>query len=326
MSSNGYHIGSMSTNTIVFDDQDQIRAILGAQDRHLKRVRESIGLQIVLRGDTLLLNGSEEQVERGTEVFGELRGILQATGRVEEEEVERALRHVDFERKADHAPIDLFDRAKRVSARTPGQAEYIDAIRRHDLVFCTGPAGCGKTYLAVAMALNALRKEEHRKIVLVRPAVEAGERLGFLPGDMLAKVNPYLRPLLDALNDMLDFDQVQRYLEHDVVEIVPLAFMRGRTLNDTFIILDEAQNTTVTQMKMFLTRMGEGSKIVVTGDETQIDLPSSVTSGLVDATKRLRKIKGVAAVELTGRDIVRHRLVREIVSAYDERPGQQRAR
>jgi phosphate starvation-inducible protein PhoH and related proteins len=323
---NGYPIGGMSTNTIVFDDQDQIRAILGAQDRHLKRVRDSIGLQIVLRGDTLLLSGSEEQVERGTEVFGELRGILQATGRVEEEEVERALRHADFERKADHTPIDLFDRAKQVSARTPGQAEYIDAIRRHDLVFCTGPAGCGKTYLAVAMALNALRKEEHRKIVLVRPAVEAGERLGFLPGDMLAKVNPYLRPLLDALNDMLDFDQVQRYLEHDVVEIAPLAFMRGRTLNDTFIILDEAQNTTVTQMKMFLTRMGEGSKIVVTGDETQIDLPSSVTSGLVDATRRLRKIKGVAAVELTGRDIVRHRLVREIVSAYDERPGQQRVR
>jgi phosphate starvation-inducible protein PhoH and related proteins len=326
MSINGYPIRYMSTNTIVFDDQDQIRAILGAQDRHLKRVRDSIGLQIVLRGDTLLLNGSEEQVERGTEVFGELRGILQAKGQVEEEEVERALQHADFERKADHTPIDLFDRARRVSARTPGQADYINAIRRHDMVFCTGPAGCGKTYLAVAMALNALRKEEHRKIVLVRPAVEAGERLGFLPGDMLAKVNPYLRPLLDALNDMLDFDQVQRYLEHDVVEILPLAFMRGRTLNDTFIILDEAQNTTVTQMKMFLTRMGEGSKIVVTGDETQIDLPSSVTSGLVDATRRLRKIKGVAAVELTGRDIVRHRLVREIVSAYDERPGQQRVR
>ncbi|MGE3999650.1 MAG: PhoH family protein, partial [Planctomycetaceae bacterium] len=203
-------------------------------------------------------------------------------------------------------------------ARTAGQATYIDANRRHDLVFCTGPAGCGKTYLAVAMALNALRKELVRKIVLVRPAVEAGERLGFLPGDMLAKVNPFLRPLLDALTDMLDYEQVRRYLEHDVIEILPLAFMRGRTLNETFIILDEAQNTTVTQMKMFLTRMGEGSRIVVTGDETQVDLPVHVTSGIVDAVHRLKHLQGVAVVELTGRDIVRHRLVREIVKAYDE--------
>lgn len=311
--------GLMSTHTITFDDPDQIRALLGAQDQHLKRVRESIGLQVVLRGDALFLQGSEEQVERGTEVFGELRGILQSKGHLEESEVTRALEHVHFAQKApEHSPIDLFDRARKVNPRTAGQADYVAAIRAHDLVFCTGPAGCGKTYLAVAMALNALRKEEHRKIVLVRPAVEAGERLGFLPGDMLAKVNPYLRPLLDALNDMLEFDQVQRYLQHDVVEIVPLAFMRGRTLNDTFIILDEAQNTTVTQMKMFLTRMGEGSKIVVTGDETQTDLPSSVGSGLVDATQRLRSLKGVAHVELTARDIVRHRLVREIVAAYDE--------
>ena len=316
----------MSTNSISFEDQDQIRTLLGAQDQHLKRVRDAIGLQVVLRGDSLLLEGSDEQVEKGTEVFGELRGILQAKGQIDESEVIRALEHASFSEEADHSPIDLFDKARKVNPRTAGQADYISAIRKHDLVFCTGPAGCGKTYLAVAMALNALRKEEHRKIVLVRPAVEAGERLGFLPGDMLAKVNPYLRPLLDALNDMLDFDQVQRYLEHDVVEIVPLAFMRGRTLNDTFIILDEAQNTTLTQMKMFLTRMGEGSKIVVTGDETQIDLPPSTGSGLIDATKRLQKIDGVAVVELTGRDIVRHRLVRDIVSAYDEKSGRKRPR
>jgi len=316
----------MSTKTINFEDQDQIRSLLGAQDRHLKRVRDSIGLQIVLRGDSLMLEGSEEQVERGSEVFGELRGILQTKGHLEESEVIRALEHSAFDEHADESPIDLFDRARRVRPRTPGQADYINAIRKHDLVFCTGPAGCGKTYLAVAMALNALRNEEHRKIVLVRPAVEAGERLGFLPGDMLAKVNPYLRPLLDALADMLDFDQVQRYMEHDVVEIVPLAFMRGRTLNDTFIILDEAQNTTVTQMKMFLTRMGEGSKIVVTGDETQIDLPSSVPSGLIDATRRLGKIPGVGTVALTGRDIVRHRLVKDIVTAYDEKPSRKRSR
>lgn len=326
MSNNGFHNGRMSTNTINFEDHDQIRALLGPQDQYLKRVRDSIGLQVVLRGDALLLEGSDEQVERGTEVFGELRGILQAKGHLEESEVVRALAHADFDEQADHSPIDLFDRARKVSARTPGQADYIAAIRKHELVFCTGPAGCGKTYLAVAMALNSLRREEHRKIVLVRPAVEAGERLGFLPGDMLAKVNPYLRPLLDALNDMLDFDQVQRYLENDVVEIVPLAFMRGRTLNDTFIILDEAQNTTITQMKMFLTRMGEGSRIVVTGDETQTDLPSNVKSGLVDATNRLHKIKGVSVVQLTGRDIVRHRLVRDIVKAYDDKARHKRSR
>jgi len=214
--------------------------------------------------------------------------------------------------------IDLFEKAKKVQARTPGQQRYIDAIRNHDLVFCKGPAGCGKTYLAVAMAVNALRSEQVRRIVLVRPAVEAGEKLGFLPGDMLAKVNPFLRPLLDAMNDMLNFEQVRLYMENDVVEIVPLAFMRGRTLNDTFIILDEAQNTTVTQMKMFLTRMGEGSKIVVTGDATQTDLPDNVVSGFNDAIGRLNGIDGVTLTELHGEDIVRHRLVREIVKAYDQ--------
>ncbi|MBI1313132.1 AAA family ATPase [bacterium] len=213
--------------------------------------------------------------------------------------------------------INLFEKARRVKPRTQGQGRYVEAIRENDLVFCTGPAGCGKTYLAVAMALNALRTEQVRKIVLVRPAVEAGEKLGFLPGDLLAKVNPYLRPLLDALADILSFDQVKRYMEHDIIEIVPLAYMRGRTLNDTFIILDEAQNTTATQMMMFLTRMGEHSKIVVTGDPTQVDLPGHMTSGLDDAIVRLTGIPGVEAVRLSGQDIVRHRLVREIVRAYD---------
>jgi phosphate starvation-inducible PhoH-like protein len=216
--------------------------------------------------------------------------------------------------------IDLFEKARRVKPRTEGQARYVDAIRENDLVICLGPAGCGKTYLAVAMALNALRTELVRKIVLVRPAVEAGEKLGFLPGDLLAKVNPYLRPLLDALADIVSFDQVKRYMENDIIEIVPLAHMRVRTLNDTFIILDEAQNTTSTQMKMFLTRMGENSRIVVTGDPTQHDLPDNIKSGLMDATRRLDGISGVEAVELSGQDIVRHRLVRDIVRAYDDSP------
>jgi len=205
-----------------------------------------------------------------------------------------------------------------VHPRSHGQAKYLQAIERNDLVFCSGPAGSGKTYLAVAMALHCLQKEIVRKIVLVRPAVEAGEKLGFLPGDMLAKVNPFLRPLLDALRDMIDYEQVEKYMEHDVIEIVPLAFMRGRTLNDTFMILDEAQNTTITQMKMFLTRMGTGSKVIVTGDETQNDLPTHVPSGLTDAMKRLKGIRGATSLKLDGRDIVRHRLVRDIVQAYDD--------
>lgn len=211
-----------------------------------------------------------------------------------------------------------YDRAAKVRPKTTGQGLYMSAMQDHPLVFCDGPAGSGKTYLAVAQALQALRSEEVRKIVLVRPAVEAGEKLGFLPGDLLAKVNPFLRPLLDAINDLLDYDQVRRYMANDVIEVVPLAFMRGRTLNDTFMILDEGQNTTITQMKMFLTRMGVNSRIVVTGDATQNDLPAGTRSGLRDGISRLSGIEGVAIVRLTGKDIVRHRLVREIVSAYDE--------
>lgn len=308
----------MSKATITIEDPEQVRLLLGAQDQFLRRVREAIGAQVVLRGDELLLEGTDQQIERCRDVLEDLQGIIAKTGELKETQVVRAIEQSLFDDGPSDLPIDLFDKAKKVKARTAGQSAYVDAIRKNDLVFCSGPAGCGKTYLAVAMALNALRKELVRKIVLVRPAVEAGERLGFLPGDMLAKVNPYLRPLLDALIDMLDFEQVKRYMENDVIEIVPLAFMRGRTLNDTFIILDEAQNTTITQMKMFLTRMGEGSRIVVNGDETQIDLPGHVSSGIIDAIRRLSQIEGVAVVKLTGRDIVRHRLVREIVSAYDE--------
>ena len=186
------------------------------------------------------------------------------------------------------------------------------------MVFSVGPAGTGKTYLAVAAAAEALKNKEIRKIVLVRPAVEAGESLGFLPGDLQAKINPYLRPLLDALHEMIDYDQIKQYMAEDVIEVIPLAYMRGRTLNEAFIILDEAQNTTIAQMKMFLTRMGEGSKIVIAGDTTQVDLPSHARSGLVDAMSRLKPLRGIAQVQLTQADIVRHRLVQEIVQAYDE--------
>jgi phosphate starvation-inducible PhoH-like protein len=215
-------------------------------------------------------------------------------------------------------PVDVIHAAKKVTPRTQGQARYIQSIRDHDITFAVGPAGTGKTYLAVAVAVEALKHHQMRKIVLVRPAVEAGESLGFLPGDLHAKINPYLRPLLDSLTEMIDYDQMKRYMEQDVIEVVPLAYMRGRTLNEAFIILDEAQNTTIAQMKMFLTRMGQGSKIVISGDTTQIDLPRPSASGLIDAVARLRDIAGVNIVQLQKSDIVRHRLVQEIVRAYEE--------
>jgi phosphate starvation-inducible PhoH-like protein len=257
-------------------------------------------------------------VERGADVVRELRALIERKGFLPPDDFDRILlRGHRRESPADEGAIDVYHKARMIEPIGPGQKAYVKAIREHDLVFCTGPAGSGKTYLATAMAVNALRQELVRKIVLVRPAVEAGEKLGFLPGDMLAKVNPYLRPLLDALGDILDYDQVQRYLDKDIIEIIPMAFMRGRTLNNTFIILDEGQNTTVTQMKMFLTRMGQHSRIVVTGDVTQIDLPEHVPSGLIDAVERLRRVAGVGVIQLTGEDIVRHPLVRRIVAAYD---------
>jgi phosphate starvation-inducible PhoH-like protein len=346
----------MIQETLSFESQEQIRALFGCQDENLRLLRERLDVQVVVRGEELRLTGADDHVATGVKVFAELQDVVRRHGELFPTEIERILgRHtgesVVFPRltesegpsarsrhdgngrrnggngngsrtgqsePTDGAPIDLFEKARAVHPRTGGQDRYVEAIRRNDLVFCIGPAGTGKTYLAVAMGLNALRTERVRRIVLVRPAVEAGEKLGFLPGDMQAKVNPYLRPLIDALSDILTYEQVKRYIEHDVIEIAPMAFMRGRTLNDTFIILDEAQNTTATQMQMFLTRMGENSKIVVTGDPTQVDLASHTKSGLPDAIGRLRDIPGVEAVELTGQDIVRHRLVREIVRAYDD--------
>jgi phosphate starvation-inducible PhoH-like protein len=215
--------------------------------------------------------------------------------------------------------IDVLDSSCRIAPRTAGQALYVQAIRDSDLVFAVGPAGTGKTFLAVAMAVEALKHQDVRRIVLVRPAVEAGESLGYLPGDLQAKINPYLRPLFDALQALVGFDTMKQFMEQDIIEVVPLAYMRGRTLDQAFIILDEAQNTTVSQMKMFLTRMGADSKIVVSGDATQIDLPLNTPSGLIDATRRLAQIQGVSNLELTVADIVRHPLVQQIVSAYETR-------
>ncbi len=311
----------MSTATISLRDQDQVRTLFGPRDEYLRLIREATGIKAVLRGEQLHLIGETGPVDWGRQVILELCQIIERNKSLPESDVRRVLNKYDREcglpSHAAMLTIDLQGKSRPIEPRSAGQQEYLQAIDGNDMVLCVGPAGCGKTYLAVAMAIRALRQERVRKIVLVRPAVEAGEKLGYLPGDMLAKVNPFLRPLLDALNDMLSYDQVKRYMSSDVIEILPLAFMRGRTLNETFMILDEGQNTTATQMKMFLTRMGTQSKIVVTGDVTQIDLPADVTSGLTDAIQRLAEIDGVGVARLSTRDIVRHKLVTEIVDAYD---------
>lgn len=307
----------MTEAIIPFDNQDQLRTLFGSRDRYLKQVKENVGIEVVIRNGQLKLSGNKSEVARGVEIFQELQAIVKKHGHLEDAEVREILEGPRFDAPP-KSKIKLSDNSRSIEARTAGQGVYLDTIRNNEIVVCTGPAGSGKTYLAVAKAIEAIRREEVRRIVLVRPAVEAGEKLGFLPGDMLAKVNPYVRPLLDALNDMLDFETVRKYMENDVIEIAPLAFMRGRTLNHTFMILDEAQNTTVTQMKMFLTRMGMGSKIIITGDTTQNDLPPHVTCGLTDAAVRLEGIPGVGLVKLSGQDIIRNRLVRDIVKAYDD--------
>ncbi len=311
----------MSEATISLVDDDVVRLLFGTCDQHLHKIRDSLGVDVFHRDGEIHVAGAEGAVSQATETLVRLRAMAEKHGGLEIETVEEVLASVmGTDGIANTDPIQVLAAGRQIRPRTPGQARYVTAMRKHDLVFAVGPAGTGKTYLAVAQAVEALRSELIRKIVLVRPAVEAGERLGFLPGDLQAKINPYLRPLLDALNEMVDYEQIQRYVERDVIEVIPLAFMRGRTLNEAFIILDEAQNTTVGQMKMFLTRMGASSKMVVSGDNTQNDLPPNTTSGLTDALNRLKSIRGTCQVKLTKADIVRHRLVQDIVTAYEEGP------
>lgn len=305
--------------SIPVGDPDELILLLGTRDQHLRQIRKAIPAKIAPRDGKIVVQGDEDAVIKATAVLEQLRAVIGREGPLDSRQVAQLIHSVagGEARSASESSIDVRN-GRTIRPRTKGQSKYVEAIRRHDLVFCTGPAGTGKTYLAVAAAVEALKEQLIRKIVLVRPAVEAGESLGFLPGDLQAKINPYLRPLLDALREMMDHEQVRRYMDDDVIEVVPLAYMRGRTLNNAFIIMDEAQNTTVSQMKMFLTRMGEGSKSVVSGDTSQIDLPTHAQSGLIDAVQRLRKIDGFARVTLTGADIVRHRLVQEIVRAYEE--------
>ena len=306
--------------TISVADPEALMPLFGPSDRHVRQIRESLGVAVTARNGSIHVAGSEEAVRTATQVIEKLQHRLHLRGALFTEDVNDILSHVGQTTSGmvEKPPIAILADARQIHPRTAGQQKYVDAIAKNELVFGIGPAGTGKTFLAVAMAVAALKKEAIKKIVLVRPAVEAGESLGFLPGDIEAKINPYLRPLLDALRDIIDYEQFKRYTEQDVIEVIPLAYMRGRTLNDAFIILDEAQNASIAQMKMFLTRMGIGSKIVVAGDITQIDLPSHQKSGLVDAVKRLRNIAGFQSIELTESDIVRHRLVQEIVRAYDD--------
>ena len=308
----------MSRTTIAVVDSKRILAIFGPRDQHLRRIRSALGVGVSAREDSICIEGEEPAVLRATAVFEQLDRIARSAGSVDADQVTQLLAQATGQPTAvTHDPIEVQRPGRQVLPRTAGQSAYVQAIREHDVVLCSGPAGSGKTFLAVAMAVSQLRAETVRKIVLVRPAVEAGESLGFLAGDLQAKINPYLRPLLDAMREMMDFELLKRLGEQDVVEMIPLAYMRGRTLNNAFIILDEAQNTTVAQMKMFLTRLGVGSKMVISGDTTQVDLPSNRDSGLVDAMQRLQGVPGCTCVRLSGSDIVRHPLVQRIVQAYD---------
>lgn len=314
-----------------FDDNRLLPLLFGEHDSFLKRIEQIVDVTIVARGNQLLISGEPVAVAAAQTALSKLYSRLQKGLVVSASEVDAAVRlalqpatrtPIDNQnpsmRTSQDGEIQISTRRKLISARSAGQAEYIKALYRYNMVFGIGPAGTGKTYLAVAVAVSQLLQGKVERIVLSRPAVEAGERLGFLPGDLKEKVDPYLRPLYDALYDMLPFDQVEKRIEVGEIEIAPLAFMRGRTLANAFVILDEAQNTTVAQMKMLLTRMGENSQVVVTGDLTQIDLPPGAESGMVNAVKVLKDVEGIGFSYLNESDVVRHPLVKSIIRAYAE--------
>jgi phosphate starvation-inducible PhoH-like protein len=297
--------------------------LLGRNDDHLRTLESEFDVKIVARGHDVMLKGDERQVRRAERALTQLAELLRSGAPLRGGEVRAAVKMVAEDDEADlkavfSDAIAVPSRKKWITPKTKGQKTYVDAIRGHDMVFGIGPAGTGKSFLAVAMAVAALMKREVARIVLTRPAVEAGERLGFLPGDLYEKVHPYLRPLYDALYDMLEYEKVGALMEKGAIEIAPLAYMRGRTLNDAFIILDEAQNSTTEQMKMFLTRLGFNSKMVITGDITQVDLPASRHSGLIGVQSILKGVPGVAFVYFDEHDVVRHRLVSAIIRAYGE--------
>jgi phosphate starvation-inducible protein PhoH and related proteins len=318
--------GTTVTRRLALPSSSDLLTLLGRNDEHLRALERQYDVRIVARGHELILTGGERQVTEAERVLRDLTEMVGGRKPIGRAEIRAALRVAESEPGADLKGfladgIPVPSRRRLITPKSPNQKRYLDAVRTHDLVIAIGPAGTGKSYLAVAMAVAALMKREVARIVLTRPAVEAGERLGFLPGDVIEKVHPYLRPLYDALYDMLDGEKVSTLTERGAIEIAPLAYMRGRTLNDAFIILDEAQNSTSEQMKMFLTRLGFSSKMVITGDVTQVDLPSSRPSGLIEVQTVLRGVDGIAFVYFDDRDVVRHDLVSAIVRAYDRVHG-----
>lgn len=314
---------------IPIQSNTEAQVLFGQSDVFLKIVEESFNVKVLLKSEGLEITGENfDDVHRVTRTFESLLHLIRSGQSINANDVKYAIRiskgnkPVQLEKAVNEA-ISVFSKRGVVRPKTPGQKRYVAAIKSHDLVFGIGPAGTGKTYLAMAMAVSALKSGQVGRIILTRPAVEAGERLGFLPGDIEAKINPYLRPLYDALYDMMSPEALERYVERNVIEVAPIAFMRGRTLNNSFVVLDEAQNSTIEQMKMFLTRLGFDSRAVITGDVTQTDLPSSTTSGLVDAQSVLSDIEGIEFIYFSREDVVRHELVQRIVEAYEERDAHQ---
>ncbi|MBP3038909.1 PhoH family protein [Bacillaceae bacterium Marseille-Q3522] len=313
----------LKTLNVQLENQNVAMALLGNADANIKLIEDSLGVTIITRGESVLVSGDETSVNLAASIIAALLKVIRKGILVNARDITYAIE------MAKKGTIEYFGElyeeeiAKNASGqpiriKTIGQRQYVNAMRKHDLVFGIGPAGTGKTFLAVVMAVNALRNGMVKKIILTRPAVEAGESLGFLPGDLKEKVDPYLRPLYDALHDILGLEYTQRLLERGTIEIAPLAYMRGRTLDNAYAILDEAQNTTQAQMKMFLTRLGFGSKMVITGDKTQIDLPKGVQSGLLDAEKKLSRTTGISFIQLEQSDVVRHPLVAKIIQAYEQ--------
>jgi phosphate starvation-inducible PhoH-like protein len=304
-----------------FDNNQHLQLLFGRYDQNLKLIEKELGVRILRSEDGIKIVGEEVPAQRASELFSYLMTFVERGKDVKKADIVYALRLVDKEKEIDFKrlakeKIEVSVKGGLVTPKTKGQIEYVEAIKNHDLVFCIGPAGTGKTYLAIAMAVNALKKGLVRRIILTRPAVEAGENLGFLPGNMVEKVLPYLRPLYDALYDMMEPEKVEQYSEQGIIEVAPLAFMRGRTLNEAFVILDEAQNSRPDQMKMFLTRMGFDSKVVVAGDVTQSDLPNAGPHGLAEAERVLACVPEIKFIHLTSEDTVRHDLVQKIIEAY----------
>ena len=311
-----------TTSKLTFEDNHLVKALLGEYDENLKFIEKALKVKINARGNVISVHGETDNVQLTKRLMQELYFLIESDHSIYHNEIDYAIKILRDDETANLKNIFLdtihvSPKQRLISPKSIVQKQYIDAIRKYDIVISIGPAGTGKTYLAMAMAIAALTKKEFDRIILTRPAVEAGEKLGFLPGDLYEKVNPYLRPLYDALHDMMDLGKASKLLQKGIIEVAPLAFMRGRTLNDSFVILDEAQNTTSEQMKMFLTRLGFSSKAVITGDITQTDLPAGKPSGLVGVRKILADIEGIKFVYFSDKDVVRHPLVQEIILAYD---------